>query len=217
MAFYQLVKRISIDIAMLFALLVSLLFFYDQVIPFVRSAVALGYINGQSVSYIVYALLCILLPLRLLAANKHSGKRRQLKYICFAFGAIILFGTVCDLVTFKFFSEYSFVEGDMIFINILWNMPNLFGAVLSIVIAALYFFLGKCITKVRRMSFIIYTAIFILSVCLPFIYTYVASGSLPRMTYLEKALFLVPESIFLLIAFSISVTSRELWKEHIWG
>ncbi|MBO5059795.1 MAG: hypothetical protein J6C82_02615 [Clostridia bacterium] len=217
MAFYQLIKRLTIDIFLLFALIMSLLFLYTQIIPFYTSARALGYINGQSISYMTFSILYLLLPFCLIWNSPRFNKRKCLKIICYAISAAILIGTICDLISFGGFRDYAFTEGDMIFINILWNMPNIWGALFSIIISVMYFLLGKKIVRKRREPYGIYLAIFILSVFVPFIYTYFTTGMLPRETFLHKALFIIPEQLFILVSLSISASSRSLWCEHVWN
>ena len=217
MYFYQFIKRLTIDIIMFFAVVISLFFLFDQMIPFIKSAVSLHVMNWQTIPYMIYALLLILLPVTLLSHSMRISKTRLLRAIFFCFAATILIGSVGDLITYRFFIGYNFSEGDAVFVNILWNMPNLLGVLFSLIIAVLYIALGIQIRYKRRVSYILYLVIFLLSALAPFLYTYIATGYLPRETWIKKAAFIIPEQLLILISLSICVTSRELWVKHIWN
>ena len=217
MLFHQMIKRLSIDILEFFALLFSLFFIYLQMIPFIKAAFTLNYVNGQAISYIIFTLLLLALPLVLLWNPVHYDKAKILRSLFYCFGVIILVGTVFDLITYNAFIDYNYAEGDMIFVNILWNIPGIFGAIFSFVIAVLYFSLGKWVKRRRKISYIIYFIIFILSATVPFLYTYYTTGYLPRETWLQKAAFIIPEQFLLLIAFTVCASSRSLWQKHIWN
>lgn len=217
MLFNQMIKRLSIDIFEFFALMFGAIFIYSQLIPFITAALSLNYINGQSLSYTIYSILLLFFPIALLWNTNKFDKSKLLRGICYAFAISILVGTACDLISYKGFMGYKFSEGDMIFINIMWNMPNLFGAIFSIMIAALYFMLGKWIRRRRKITYIIYLIIFVLSAAMPFLYTFLASGFLPRATWIQKAAFIIPEQFMILVALSICASSRTLWKQHVWN
>ncbi len=217
MLFHQMIKRLLIDVFEFFALLFCLLFIYTQMIPFVKAAFSLNYVNGQAISYIIFSLLLLIFPLVLLWHPIHFDKATILRRFFYCFGIIILTGTVFDLILYNAFIGYTYAEGDMIFVNILWNIPNIYGAVFSCIIAVLYLFLGKWIKRRRRISYILYLVIFILSAAVPFVYTYYATGFLPRETWLQKAVFIISEQLLVLTAFTICASSRTLWKQHIWN
>jgi len=109
------------------------------------------------------------------------------------------------------------MEGDAIFVNLMWNMPNMWGVGLSIIIATLYFFLGKQIKRKRRISYILYISIFTMSHVPTMIYSLVATGAFPRDTYLQKSLYVIAVQVLLLGAFTLAASSRSLWKRHIWN
>lgn len=215
--FYQMVKRVAIDVCEFMALLLGLLFFYFKMYSFVHAAVMLGYVNGQTISYMIYAILLVLLPIVLLVCFRRLNKASILRLMFYAFAAVILVGTVFDVITYNWFNDYMFIEGDAIFVNLLWNMPNMYGVVHSVIMAILYIALGKQIKRKRRLSLILLIVIFILSNIPPVIYAFVTSGTWPRETYLQKSIYVLAIQIFLLAAFSIAATSRSLWKQHIWN
>ena len=215
--FYQMVKRVSIDVCEFMALLLGLLFFYFKMYSFVHAAVMLGYVNGQTVTYLIYAILLVLLPIVLLVCFRRLNKASILRLMFYAFAVVILVGTVFDIVTYDWFIDYMFIEGDAVFVNLMWNMPNMFGIVHSVLMATLYFMLGKQIKRKRRLSLVLIITIFILSNVPPIIYSFASSGTWPRETFLQKSIYILAIQIFLLAAFSIAATSRNLWKQHIWN
>lgn len=215
--FYQMVKRVAIDVCEFMALLLGLLFFYFKMYSFIHAAVMLGYVNGQTISYMVYAILLILLPIVLLVCFRRLNKASILRLMFYAFAGVILVGTIFDVVTYNWFSDYMFIEGDAIFVNLLWNMPNMSGVFHSIIMATLYILLGKQIKRKRRLSLVLLIIVFILSNVPPFVYSLITSGTWPRETFLQKSIYVLAIQIFLLAAFSIAATSRTLWKQHIWN
>lgn len=217
MIFEQMIKRLATDAFMFFALLVNLYFLYSQMFSFVYAAIILGYVNGQTVSFTIYTLLLFCLPLVLLLSRVRPSKPQILRILFYCFAAVIMAGTICDLVTYNFFNDYSFKEGDTVFVNIMWNMPDLWGALFSLVISVLYFNLGIWIKRRRTISLWIYLSIFILTCIVPFLYTFLASGTLPRITWMQKALFLSIEQFLILLGFSVCASSRTLWAKHLWS
>ena len=214
--FYQTLKRVSIDISEFLSLLMGILFYYFKMGAFIHAAIMLGYINGQTVSYLLYSFILLILPAVLLSAFKRLDKGLLLRYIFYAHAAIILMGTFFDIHTYNCFIDYTFIEGDAIFVNLLWNMPNMLGVIMSVIISILYITLGKQIRKKRRISYILYFITFILSHLPPIIYSFATIGTWPRETYLQKSLYVMVIQLMVLVAFSIAATSRTLWKNHIW-
>lgn len=216
MYFLEIVKRLMIDILTLLALVLNCLFLYFQMTPFVRAAFLLHMVNAQTVSFTVFTLLMLILPLVMLCKGEQFPKKNVLSVLFYLFAAVILIGTAADLISFRGFSGYTFSEGDAVFVNMMWNIPSLIGVMFSVIIAVLYCILAHKIKYVRRASLVLLFVVFILSSAIPFAYAYFASGVLPRQTWLEKAAFIIPEYILLLAAFSISGSSRKLWVKHIW-
>lgn len=214
--FYQTIKRVSIDIAEYLALTMGVLFYYYKMGSFIHAAIMLGYVNGQTVSYLLYSFVLILLPIALLYCFKRLQKASVLRWIFYAHAAVIFLGTYYDIRKYNWFIDYTFLEGDAIFVNLLWNMPNALGIVMSITIGALYIVLGKLIKKKRRLSYITYFTITLLSHLPPIIYSFATIGTWPRETYLQKSIYVMAIQILILIAFSIAATSRSLWSKHIW-
>ena len=215
--FYEMVKRVAIDFCEYIALGLGVLFFSAKMIPFVTAAISLGYVNGQTISYLIFSILLILLPIILLCGFKKHSKRTILRWLFYSFSIIIVCGTIFDMFTFKFFIGYTFKEGDAIFVNLLWNMPNIGGIILSAVVAAMYYFLGKQIKRNRRISFMLYVATVAMSHIPTFVYTFFATGSVPRDTYLQKSLYVIAIQLLILGALALAATSRTLWRRHIWN
>ena len=216
MVFEEMLKRLLIDLFELCAIIICLLFLYTQMLPFVNAAIALDYINGQTISYTLYSLLLLILPATMLFGFPYILKAHALRIIFYSIAAIIVIGTVSDLIMYKFFIGYTFAEGNTVFVNIMWNMPNIWGALFSFVIAALYVLLGKWIKRARRLPYLIFICIFVLSAALPFLITYFSSASLPRASWLQKALFIIPEQFLILLSLTVCSSSRQLWNLHVW-
>lgn len=217
MSFQELIKRLFIDIVAFFALALNIYFLYSQMIPFFNAALALNYLNGQTVGYLAYSVLLMLFPIILLFGAPAISKPKALRILFYAFAAVLLVGTASDLITYKFFLDYTFMEGHTVFVNIMWNMPNVWGVLFSLVIAALYALLAYWIKKRRKISYYLYLSIFILSTAIPFIYTYLTSGALPRDSWMQKAVLIIPEQFLILISLSVCASSRSLWKKHVWN
>lgn len=215
--FYQMVKRVSIDILEFLALVMGILFYYFKMNSFVRAAISLGYVNGQTVSYLLFSILLIALPIILLSSFATLNKGSLLRYLFYGFGIIIIFGTICDIITYKGFYNYIYMEGDTIFTKLMWNMPNMLGVVCSVAVAMLYFALGKQIKRKRRVSYALYIAIFILSHFPAILYSLVTTGAFPQDTYLQKSLYVIAIQLLILGAFTLAASSRTLWKGHIWS
>ncbi len=216
MEFRIFVKRLTVDMFMFFALLISALFFYQQMVPFIRAAFLLKALNAQTLSYILYTILILILPLFFLMNFKRHDKSLMLRGLFYIIAAIIAIGTISDLVINNFFIGYRYSEGDTVFVNIMWNMPNLFGVLHSAILCTLYVFLGKWVRRRRKITLYLFIGIFAASFIVPFIYTFITSGMLPRETWLEKALFIMSEYMLMVVSLGICSTSRALWKHHVW-
>ena len=217
MQFKLIVKRQLIDIFELLSVLLCFAFLMSQIWPFFDAAVNLDMLNGATMAYVIYGVLLFIMPLVLLSYSGRIHKVTLLSLTFYALSAVIFFGTVWDLITYKGFSNYVFSEGDAVFVNIMWNMADFGGVILSFVVSALFFALGKWVKRRRRVSYVIFLLIVISVVFVPFVYTYINTGYLPRSTWLEKATFILPEYLLLTVSFTISASSRELWKLHMWN
>lgn len=217
MQFSNLVKRLLIDIFEFLAATACVLFLYNEIIPFAEAALELKMLNGATAFYIIYALFLFLLPIVMLSYSGKFQKPKLMRTLFYSFGAVIILGTIYDLITYRAFIGYTFNEGDPVFVNIMWNAPNFFGVFLSIVSSVLFFTLGKYITQKRRISYALFVAIVFVAIIVPFIYTFITAGSLPRSSWLDKAVYIVPEYLFLFVSFSICASSRELWMNHMWN
>lgn len=214
--YVHMVKMVTIDLLEFVAIILGSLFYYYKMSPFVNAAIALGYVNGQTVTYAIFAILLVLLPIVLLFHFKRLNKGSVLRYIFYSYAAVIIWGTVCDIMTYNRFVGYVFKEGDAIFVNLMWNMPNNIGVFMSIIVATLYIFLGKQIKRSRTKSCILYTAVFIMSHLPAYVYSIVSTGVWPRSTYMQKSLYVIAIQLLILVAFLIAATSRTVWRKHIW-
>ena len=212
----QMVKMVFIDLFEFMSVIVGILFYYFKMTPFVSAAITLGYVNGQTLSYALFALLLIALPAVLLFQFKYANKGAVLRYIFYSFAAVIMLGTISDIIKYNGFINYTYIEGDAVFVNLMWNIPNMFGVIISIIISALYFFLGKQIKRSRTNSYILYVAVFIMSHAPAFLYSLMSTGSLPRNAFLQKDLYVMLAQLLLFISLSIAATSRSIWQKQIW-
>lgn len=217
MQFSSLIKRLLIDVFEFLAAAVCVMFLFNQIIPFVEAAFALKMLNGATGCYIIYSFLLLLLPLAMLSYSGKFNKTALLSILLYTFGAVIILGTLYDLIAYHAFIGYTFNEGDPVFVNIMWNIPNLLGVLLSFIVSALFFILGNRIKYKRRISYLLFIAIIFCAIIIPIIYTYFLTGSLPRSSWLEKSVYIIPEYIFLLVSFSICASSRDLWIKHMWN
>lgn len=217
MQFTLLIKRLLIDVFELLAVVVCFAFLASQIWPFFDAAVKLNMLNGATVSYIFYAVLLFILPLVLLSYSGRMDKPMLLSITFYAVAAVMLVGAFWDLITYKGFANYVFSEGDAVFVNIMWNMPDMCGVVLSVIVAGLYAALGKYIKRRRRISYVLFLLIVISVIFIPFVYTYLQTGYLPRSTWLEKEVFILSEYLLLSVSFMVCASSRELWMLHMWN
>ncbi len=217
MFFRQMIKGVTIISFEILAAVLNLVFIFSKIITFTRSAVELGYINTRFLAYILFVLALQALPIILMTNHRKFRKRTALRAVFYTLSAALFIGTLCDLVVFKGFLNYSFQEGDFIFINIFWNMPHIGGAIFSILISILYFLLGIWIKRRRKVAYILYVAIFILSAVVPFISTSLVPVTVLRIAFLEKAIFILTEQLLLLVSLSICVSSRDTWVSYIWN
>ena len=189
-------------------------YLYSKLWEFITAAVLLKNINVQTISFIIYSFLLVLLPAALIYSPKHS-KKNLFMVISFALSAVILVGAVGDLITYNFFSDYTFVVGDAIFCNILIGIPNIYGTVCCLLLSLAYFFFGIYITENRLAACLLYLFIVLIGVIPAIIYSFNAWGGYPRRSWIEKMAFIAPHQASLLISFSLSSISLPLWEEHM--
>ena len=214
--YIQMVKMVTIDLLEFVAILMGVLFYYYKMVPFVNAALILGYVNGQTVFYALFALLLVILPSILLIRFKRYNKAKVLRYIFYAYAAVIIGGTVCDMISYDCFINYTFKEGDAIFVNLMWNMTSFKGVVMSAVVAGLYIILGKQIKRSRTKSFALYIMVFIMSHLPAYVHSFALTGAIPRSTFLQKSLYVIAIQLLILAAFSVAATSRSVWSKQIW-
>ena len=215
--YVHMVKLITIDLVEFAAIIMGVLFYYFKMFPFVSAAVSLGYVNGQTVFYALFAILLVLLPIALLVRFKHINKGSVLRYLFYSYSTVIIIGTIFDIVRYSWFIDYTFIEGDALFVSMMWNIPNKAGVLMSAIVATLYALLGKQIKRSRTYSYILYVLVFIMSHLPAYVYSLVSTGNLPRITYMQKSLYVIAIQLLILSAFSIAATSRSIWGRHVWS
>ena len=139
MFFRQMVKGITIISFEVLAAVLNVIFISTKIITFTRSAASFGYINTRFFAYIIIILALQVLPIFLLINHRNFHKGQALRAVFYTLSASLFIGTLCDIVIFKGFLNYTFREGDFVFINVFWNMPHTGGAVFCLIISALYF------------------------------------------------------------------------------
>ncbi len=190
-----------------------ILYVYFKLYEFIEATVLLRYIKVQNISFILYSILLVLLPAATIYSPTRSRKK-LFKRICFCLSAVILIGAIGDLVTYKFFINYTFFKGDAIFCNIVLGIPNIYGTICCLLLSLAYFLLGIYITENRFVSFILYLFIFLIGAIPPFVYSLNTWGGYPRQVWLEKAAFIIPHQACLLFALFMTLISSLLWKNY---
>ena len=208
------IRRGLIGFFRFFSVAVWFLYIYFKLWDFVKAAIALQYVNVQTVCFSLYSVLIVLIPAAILYLPKFS-KRKLFMAISFAIALTLFIGATGDLFTYSFFIDYEFMEGDAIFCNIILSIPNIYGVLLCYLLAGLYVLFGINIIDHRYRTFFIYLFIFIIGYAPAYIYSYLAWGGYPRQTWIEKAAFLIPHQLSMLICFALSFTSQFLWEERI--
>ena len=66
MYFLEIVKRLTIDVFTFLAIVVNGLLLYFQMVPFVRAAVSLKMLNAQTISFLLFTIMMLVLPVALL-------------------------------------------------------------------------------------------------------------------------------------------------------
>ena len=208
------IRRTLVSFFHFFAVATWALFIYYKVWDFVKAAIALKYVNVQIISYTIYSFLLVLFPISFIYKSRKS-KRKHFSRIGYLIAAIIAIGATGDLITYHFFINYTFVEGDAIFCNILLSVPNLYGVLLCYLLAAAYVMFGTKLTNHRYTAVFFYFLIFIIGIVPAFVYSYMSWGGYPRATWIEKAAFIMPHQLAILLSFLIGISSDLIWKERI--
>lgn len=215
MNFSTLIRRIFMDFFKFLAIAIWFFFLYYKLWPFVNAAIKLHQINFQSISYMGYTLFLLFLPIALLWSPPFN-KLTLLRFICNVTAFFLLLGTIADFFVFHPFLSYTFKEGDMIFCNIISGIPGYLGSISCILMAVAYFFFGMEIAHNRAIAYLLFILILALNVAPAFLYSYYLTGFMPRDTWIEKAAFIVPQQLFIVISLSFSVGSKDLWMKNIW-
>ena len=207
-------KRTLVSFFNFLCLALWFLYLYFKLWDFATAAISLKYINIQTVSFVIYSFLLVLLPVTIIYSPKRS-KKNLFKIVCFAISASLLAGSVGDVITYNFFKGYNFLEGDAIFCNIVVSIPNMYGVLCCLVLSALYAILGLYLTENRFLSVFLYLLIFLIISVPPFIYSFSMWGGFPRQTWVEKAAFIIAHQACLFLSLLIASTSEFVWSERI--
>jgi len=216
MGFFRYVKYVLIDICEFLAIALWFAYLYFSLWSFINAAIAMNVVDVQKVSYVLYSLLFLLLPTFFNWSPSRLNKQTLLRGISIAYALVLLVGTVADFISFNFFIDYTFIEGDAVFVNLIMNMPNMGGAIICLIMAALYVAFGFTVTEKPVVAYIIFFSIFFLDAILPFLISLGIYGSMPRLTWIKKSLFLLPMQFLNLLALTLAVTSREYWRKIIY-
>ena len=208
------IKRNLISFFICASIAIWFLYLYLQLWDFIKAAISLKYVNVQTVSFSVYSFLLVFLPSAIIYSPRQS-KNNLFKTVCFCISATLLIGTIGDVITYNFFKDYSFLEGDAIFCNIVVSIPNMYGVLCCLILSFAYALFGLCLTKNRVASFFLYLLIFLIIAVPPFLYSFNTWGGFPRQTWVEKAAFIIPHQACLLLSLLLANTSEFIWKEHI--
>lgn len=212
---YKYIKYILIDILEFLAIALWFAYLYFSLWSFIRAAVALNCVDVQKVSYVVYSVLFLLLPTVFAWSPSRLNKRTLLRIVCFGFALVLIVGTIADLITFKGLIGYTFVEGDAVFVNLIMNLPNLWGAVFCLVLAGLYIAFGINITERPLVAYLIFLSIFIIDAVLPFLISFGLYDMMPRLTWIKKSMFLLPIQFLILLTMTFGITARKYWAKLI--
>lgn len=208
------IKRTLSSFFQFLAVAMWFLYLYFKLWDFAKAAIMLRYINVQTVSFILYSFILILLPASIIYTPRHS-KDKLFRFIGFSMAVVLVVGAVGDLITYNFFSGYTFREGDAVFCNIVVSVPNLCGTFCCFILAAAYALFGVYMTKNRLLAYLLYLTIFLIGLISPFMYAYVSWGGFPRQTWVEKSAFIIPHQLCMFLSFTMLVGSDLLWREHI--
>lgn len=190
------------------------LYLYFKLWSFIKAAIAMNYLNVQTVSFIVYSFALILFPSAIIYSPNHS-KKNLFRFVCLLLSSSLLVGVVGDMITYNFFIDYTFMEGDAIFSNIVISIPNMYGVLCCLIIALAYAIIGFNIKERRILSTLMYALIVLMVIIPPFLYSFISWNGYPRQTWVEKAAFIVPHQICLLFSIILSCSSELIWDENM--
>ncbi|MDD6214446.1 MAG: hypothetical protein PUB42_04615 [Firmicutes bacterium] len=210
-------KRLSIDVFCIFSMITLIMLFCIQLLPFISSAADSGTMNAAIFLYALYTIFLTVFPIVLMSSMR-IDKVLIIRVLCIGISTTLIIGTLYDLISFGFFTK-SITDADYSngFGKILWNTSGFGGSLLSIVIALCYTDFAVHIKHKRRISYIIFLAIFILSVVCPYIFSLIFNGRMPDISWLKKNMVLHTGQIFTFVSVSIMATSRSIWTEYIWS
>ena len=208
------IRRSLISFLTCASIAIWFLYLYFELWDFIRAAISLKYVNIQTVSFSIYSFFLVLLPSAIVYSPRHS-KKNLFKAICFGISASLLLGTIGDIITYNFFKDYTFLEGDAIFCNIVVSIPNMYGVLCCLILSFAYALFGIYLTENRIASFFLYLLIFLIIATPPFIYSFSTWGGFPRQTWVQKAAFIIPYHACLLLSLLLASTSKFIWREHI--
>lgn len=207
------IRRGLISVFYFSAVAMWFLFLYFKLWEFINAAIQLNYFTVQTVSFMVYSAFLLLLPSAFVFSPPYSKKNLFLT-ICYGFSLVLAIGAIGDMITYKLFIDYFFMETDAIFCNIIFGIPNMYGVLLCFILSAAYALFGFYLQKNKYIACAMYFLIFILSFVPSFVYSYYVWNGFPRLTWIEKAAFIVPQQTCILLSLILSATSDVLWGER---
>ena len=164
-------------------------------------------------SFFLYSIVLVLLPVVIIYSPRHSRSKDKLfRGVSNVIAAILVIGTIGDLIIYKCFINYVFEEGHAIFCNLVVYMPNLIGTLCCVIMAVAYVLLGRYLTKNRLIAYLLYLLICLLEVT-PLIY--MSFTDTLRIALIKKAAFILPHQLCILVSLTLAFPSELLWVERI--
>ena len=215
--FGYVIKKIAVNFFKFLSIAIWVPFVFLAIWPFINSAITKNCIGFPTVGFVLYALILLLLAICLTWSPMYFiDKAKLIQGLCYAMSALLIIEIIADLVTYKAFIGYEFVDGDPIFVNIITNSPGWPGVIMCFALAVLYFFFGKLLLTDRKWpAFVMYLLIFFMTGIMPIIYSIPMTHIMLRVAWLKKALFIIPHQFFVLIALIVSMADDDLWATNL--
>ena len=227
--FQENLKRIIIDMCIVFAILLSIYYLATTHVEFMISLFHFQMINVSAISYTLMRSLYLLLPLLLLVPQSRHGipKIKKLKWVFYLFGIFYILGTtwaihylidnpISSFADFDFTHDY-LQSNALVFDYLVWDTYDLWGVLFSFIQATVYFLIGHYISKSKTKTVILFWISLILSILLPFIYVYLLSGrDAFTSMWLQKNVVLFASGLLTASALTIARNSSGLWGDVVW-
>lgn len=227
--FQENIKRIIIDMCIVFAILLSIYYLATTHVEFMISYFHFRLLNVSAISYTLMRCLYLMLPLLLLVPNNRHGlpKIKRLKYLFYAFSILYLLGStwlihyladnpISSFADFEY--TYSYLQGNaLVFDYLVWDVYDPWGVLFSFVQAIIYFLLGHYISKSKTKTVILFWISLALSVLLPFLYIYlISSREFFTSMWLQKNVVLFASGLLIATGLTIARSSSGLWGDVVW-